>query len=80
MNAMDEIQAAVSVRRASAPRPAVGADGKLSPLEIIRELAQRGDLEAFVVMYGLDFETDPDAFDATVVREGSAWLRRGGAL
>lgn len=53
---------------------------QLENYQILRALALRGELEAFIEFAGLDFETAPQDFDATVAREGQAWLRRGGAL
>lgn len=53
---------------------------QLENYQIMRALALRGELEAFVAMAALDFEQNEQTFDRTLEIEGAEWLKRGGAL
>lgn len=44
--------------------------------DMLRKLATRGQLEAFVALERLDHERDPAKFDEAVARAAPAWLAR----
>lgn len=75
------ISTSMPPRMHSAMQRAEGArQQQLENYQILRTLALSGELEAFIGVYALGFEREPERFDEIVACWGAVWLQRGGAL